>query len=423
MRITGLPAATAGAVTLSGPSLNTTVSATTTFPNLTAGTYTVSAPNIQGATPLYAAALTQSVEVTPGETHVARVRYGTLPVAGDHVPSLDLFDSAMVAFMSARSIRSGVLAISVGGTLRYSRAFGWKDANQTQTLAPDAIFRLASVSKPITAAAIRKLAGTGGFSLTTKVFEYLGLTPAGSVVDQRIYDITVANLLDHSGGWDRAVFGDVVFLSRTISQELGISTPPTKTQVARWVMTKPLQFTPGARVAYSNIGYSLLGLIIEKASGMPYIDYVRQNILAPAAAANVINGRTLPADRDAREPFYKDPSNGCSVFSVSSCVSVPQPDGAWYLEAFDSFGGLVASAPAVASFLGSYWISGHPRISGGQYWYFFGSLPGTFTLASQLLSGVDIVVLFNQRTDPSGLAYDAIYDDMTGIAARVSWTF
>ena len=407
---------------MSGPGINTTITATRTF-QLAPGTYTVSAPDIQGATPMFSAATTQTVEVIADSARSATVRYGPLPVSGDHVPALDLFDSAMVAFMSARSIRSGAIAISIGSNLRYSRAFGWKDAAQTQPLAPDAMFRLASVSKPVTAAAIRKLATTGAFSFNTKVFEYLGLAPAGTVADQRIYDITVANLLDHSAGWDRAIFGDVVFLSRTISAELGISTPPTKTQVAQWVMTKPLQFAPGARSAYSNIGYSLLGLIVEKASGMPYIDYVRQNIFSSGAATHVIDGRTRPADRDGREPFYRDPATGCSVFEVSACVLVPQPDGAWYLEAFDSFGGLVASAPAVASFLGSYWISGHPRTTGGQFWYFFGSLPGTFTLASQRLDGINIVVLFNQRADPSGLDYNAIHGDMNVVASRVSWSF
>ena len=423
VRISGLPAQSPAVVTLNGPSLNSTIASTTTFHALTPGTYTVGAPNVQGATPRYPTALTQTIEVVAGETQTANVRYGTLPVSGNHVPQLDLFDSAMVAFMNARSIRSGVMAISIGGTIRYSRGFGWKDAGATQPLPADAMFRLASVSKPVTAAAIRKLAGTGAFSLTTRAFEYLGLTPAGSVVDSRIYDITIAQLLDHSAGWDRSVAGDLVFLSRTISNNLGISTPPTKTQVAQWVMTQPLQFTPGIRTAYSNLGYSVLGLIVEKASGMPYIDYVKQNIFSPSAAASVVGGRTLVPDRDSREPFYTDPATGCSVFAVSVCVLVPQPEGAWYLEAFDSFGGIVASAPAIASFLGTYWISGHPRVSGGQYWYFFGSLPGTFTLASQRLDGIDMVVLFNQRTDPSGLAYDAIYDDMNAVAARVSWIF
>lgn len=409
-------------VHVTGANFDTTITSTVTL-TLAPGNYTIAAPDIAGATTRYSAAPTQIAEVAAGYARTAGVRYSALPVSGTHVPGLDPFDSTMIAFMAARNIRAGTLTVSVGTTVRYSRAFGWKDAGQTQPLSPDAMFRLASVSKPVTAAAVRRLISEGKFFLGTSVFEYLALTPAGTVADPRIYSITVNHLLDHEGGWDRETAGDFVFSPRAIAAEMGLSTPPTKTQVAQWAMTKPLQFAPGSRYAYSNFGYSLLGLMIEKASGQSYVDYVKQNIFQAAAAMSVISGRSLPADRDSREPFYADPASGCSVFMVSSCSSVAYPDGAMHLEAFDSFGGLVASAPAMASFLANYWISGQSRLGSGFTYYFFGSMPGTFTLARQRLDGVNIVLLFNQRADGSGLSYEQILTDLDLATVRSSWVF
>lgn len=407
--------------TSGGSTLDTTISQTTTFAALAPATYTVSSAPIVGVTTLYPAAPTQSVTVAKGEAATARVRFSQLPISGAHVPALDAFDSTMIAFMAARNIRAGTLAISRGGVTVYSRAFGWQTASQSGPLAPDAMFRLASVSKPVTAAAVRKLIAAGAFGLGTPVFDYLQLAPAGTVVDQRIYSVTVNHLLNHEGGWNRDIFGDFVFAPRTIAQEMGLSTPPSKTQVAQWAMTKPLQFTPGASYSYSNFGYSLLGLMIEKASGMSYIDYVKANVFTSAAASRVANGRSLPANRSALEVFYSHPGGGCLVFEVSTCTVVPYADGAMHLEAFDSFGGLVASAPAIVSFLDAYWISGQPRSGNGFAYAFFGSLPGTFTLARQRADGVNFVVLFNQRTDPSGLGYDAILEALDLAATGSSW--
>jgi hypothetical protein len=71
-------------------------------------------------------------------------------------------------------------------------------------------------------------------------------------------------------------------------------------------------------------------------------------------------------------------------------------------------GGLIATARAYVQFLNGYYINGRPYTAGGQDWTFLGSLPGTFTLGRQRADGVQLAAFFNQRTDPSGLAYDTI---------------
>lgn len=419
--IVGLPAEAAAGVTVSGNGANRTVAATALL-DVAHGTYSVSAaPVVVAGTTWYPNATSQLVTIGFGQTLAVTIRYGRLPVAGVHVSNLDLFDSAMVTYMSARNIGAGTLTVSRDGEVTYSRAFGWRDSARTQTLSSHAMMRLASNSKPITSAAIRTLVSQGLLSLDTKAFPFLGITPAGTVTDARINDITVRHLLEHTGGWNRGVAGDVMFRSRDISRALGITTPPTKMQIAQFVMTQPLQHAPGTATSYSNFGYLVLGLVVEKVTGERFVDYVRQNMFAPSLAAEVIEGRSLRPDRDAREPFYADPYKGCSVFAVDACVLVPWPDGGWYIEAFDSCGGLVASAPAIASFLERFWITGQPREPGSSASFvFYGSLDGTFTLTRQRSDGSSFVALFNQRTDPSGLRYEDIAQILDAVADRVA---
>jgi CubicO group peptidase (beta-lactamase class C family) len=418
--VVGLPAGAIANVTVDGNGSSRIVTGTMSVP-LSAGIYTISAGSLQhGVTTWYPNLASRSVEVGSGQRWPIRIRYGKLPVSGAHQPGLDLFDSAMVAFMAARHIGAGTVSISRAGNTLYRRAFGWRDSARTEWLAPNALMRLASNSKPVTAAAIRRLVSQGLLTLDTKAFTLLGLSPAGPVADPRIYDITIQHLLDHTGGWNRNVAGDFMFKSREISRALGIASPPTKTQIAQWVMTQPLQNKPGATSSYSNFGFLVLGLIVEKVTGQGFIDYARQSFFAGQSANEIVSGHSLRGERDAREPFYSDPYKGCSVFNVETCVLVPWPDGGWYLEAFDACGGLVASAPAMVSFLDAYWINGQPRLAGAAASYtFYGSLDGTFTMMRQRMDGTNIVVLFNQRTDASGLPYQQIQEVLDAVSDRV----
>jgi CubicO group peptidase (beta-lactamase class C family) len=418
--VVGLPAGAQPTITVTGNGTTQNVVRAGEVAVAT-GVYTVTAaPVVVAGATWYPNAQTQSGEITYGQRWRVQLRYGRLPVSGTYVASLDLFDSAMVAYMSARNIGAGTLAISRQGQAVYQRGFGWRDSARTEMLPPNAMMRLASNTKPVTSAAIRRLVSLGLLTLETKAFPLLELTPAGPVADARINDITVRHLLEHTAGWNRQIAGDVMFRSRDISRALGITTPPTEAQIASFVMTQSLQHAPGSTSSYSNLGYLVLGLVVEKITGQPFDAYVRQNLFTGSAAGEVIVGRSLRSDRDAREPFYSDPFKGCSVFVIDPCVLVPWPDGGWYLESFDACGGLVASAPAMATFLESYWINGQPRAAGTSGSFtFYGSLDGTFTMTRQRADGVNIVALFNQRTDPSGLSYEEIQLILDGVADRV----
>ena len=112
--------------------------------------------------------------------------------------------------------------------------------------------------------------------------------------DRRLGDITVEHLLRHQGGWDETVeplydpMLNELYVSRQynvtdIAGELGKHGGRLeRADIMRYVLRQPLAFAPGSRVAHSNFGYSLLGRVIEAASGHDYHAYVRRHVLVPA---------------------------------------------------------------------------------------------------------------------------------------------
>jgi WD40 repeat protein/CubicO group peptidase (beta-lactamase class C family) len=343
------------------------------------------------------------------------------PRTGRFVPELEPFDRAMTQFMRDRHIPAGTLAVVRDGKLVLSRGYGYADRNRSAPVADDAPFRLASLTKMMTAAAIGKLIRDGKLTRETKVYDLLApQPPPGQALDPRWKKVTVGQLLDHQGGWDvdGAKF-DPMFYSAEISAALGKPGPATPADVIHYMAGQPLQFEPGTKTVYSNFGYSLLGRVIEKVSGKAYLDYLRSEVLEPIGAKGVAPGRTLPADRDPREPFYSDPERAPDVMHPERKEKVPDPDGGFCLESLDAVGGLTASAADVARFLAAYSLEGKPADRDPSAGAAFGSLPGTFTMALKRGDGVGVVVLFNQRTDPSGLDYFQIEGAMNRAADEV----
>lgn len=362
-----------------------------------------------GQSPAFAAPASSIAETT--------ILAASLPVSGTPVPELDVFDQTMQNYMNARNIKAGVLVVMKDGAIVLEHGYGWKDKTLQTPIQPDAMFRLASIIKPVTEASILKLTWEGKISLDDRVFCVTGspsnceltISPFGTP-DSRLKDITIQNLMDHEGGWDRDLSGDPMFKSITIANALGVASPPSKEDTVRYMMGQPLDHTPGTQYAYSNFGYLLLGLIIEKNTGQTYTAYIQDNIFNPLGVADteIELGRTLPQYRNPREPWYSEPlySGAPNVFNPSE--TVPWPDGGWYLEAMEAHGGMISTGRAMAEFLNAYWINGEPRNGNGQTWWFYGSLDGTYTLAYQRPDGVNLVALFNQRADASYSDYSVI---------------
>lgn len=322
------------------------------------------------------------------------------PITGKANARFAAVDEAMLNFMDRIGCQAATVAISRDGRLLYSRGYGWRDAAHHQPTLPTTLMRIASVSKPITAAEIHKLIRAHKLSMDTRVFALLHIRPYnGKLGDPRLNDITVRQLLDHRGGWDRTQSYDPMFRTAEIARALRLKGPVRPVHVVQYMLAQPLQFNPGTRSSYSNFGYCVLGRVIEHVTGRAYEEAVRQDILAPLGITDMKLGHNAPRARDPREVWYPPAADRFSV------------------EVMDAHGGWVASAPALCRFLHAYWISGEPRqsLTGGED-TFFGEMPGTTSMARQRPDRTDVVFLLDKDTDAEPLrkALDEAIDRSLG---------
>ena len=201
---------------------------------------------------------------------VSHSRLAGAPAPAKPVGPADAFDPAIERFMQDRAVPGGALAVVKDGRLVHARGYGWADRDRQDPVNPTSLFRIASVSKPITAIAILQLAGRGRLDLNARVFGLLQLEsriPKGRTLDERWKRVTVRQLLQHTGGWDRDRSFDPMFRPGPIAESLGEPAPASAGAVIRYMLGQPLDFDPGTRHAYSNFGYCLLGRVIEQISG------------------------------------------------------------------------------------------------------------------------------------------------------------
>ncbi len=364
------------------------------------------------------------------------------------VPIAEAFDREMEAFMKARGIPGGALAVVKDGRLVYARGYGLVDREKNSAVQPDSLFRIASISKPITAVAVLKLIEDGMLAFDQKAFEIVRVDPLQKG-DARLQEITIRHLLQHTGGWDRDKSFDPMFLSREIAKVAGVPSPAPPEVVIRYMLGQPLDFDPGSRYAYSNFGYCVLGRVIEKITGRGYEEFVRGEILAPMGIHEMRIGASIEGRQAGKEvrSYARGGGEGESVFEEGK--KVPFSYGAFCLEAMDAHGGWIASAVDLArraralddplrspvlkektftqmyqppsspvsrkpdgELQNSYYACGwsvRPVGQGGKanYWH-DGSLPGTASLLVRRHDGLSWAVLFNRRSNDRALPDGAI---------------
>ncbi|MBV8837830.1 MAG: beta-lactamase family protein, partial [Alphaproteobacteria bacterium] len=251
------------------------------------------------------------------------------------------------------------LAISKDGRLVYARGFGYADMERRQPVQPTALFRIASLSKSFTATAVLQLMQQKKLRADDRVFDILKVRPflePGARLDPRIHDVTVRHCLQHLGGWDRQKSFDPTGSSELVGRKLGVRLPIRARDIITYTFGRPLDFDPGARFAYSNFGYCVLGRVIETSAGVPYGDYVARNVLAPIGITRMRLGRNLLADRAPGEVKYYDARKrtGRAVSGPDIGNQVPLPYGVEHLEAGDANGGWIASPIMLTRFLDSF---------------------------------------------------------------------
>ncbi|HZT43337.1 MAG TPA: serine hydrolase domain-containing protein [Chthonomonadaceae bacterium] len=372
----------------------------------------------------------------------------TMVTTGRYNPALDSFDRTMIDYMRKRNIPGGALAVSKDGRLVYLRGYGYADQEEKEPVQPDALFRIASISKPITAVAVLTLVQHPRIKLDldAPAFPMLPIKPfltPGEKVDPRLNAITIRQLLHHTGGFDRGQSFDPMYRSPIdIAAAVGVRGPADPKTILRYMMGRPLDFDPGTRFAYSNFGYCVLGRVIEALTGQTYTGYVQNHVLHPMRIERMRMGKTRLTDRAPGEVHYYQPNEKLvpSIFPEDGGKLVDMCYGGFYLEAMDAHGGWLASAPNLLRFAAgldfprrrpllapeTHALLSEPpappvKPEGGMYYgcgwntrpirntgrfnmWHNGGLPGTNTWLIKRWDGLAWAALFNQRETGNGLS-------------------
>lgn len=302
-------------------------------------------------------------------------------VLADDEPAA-VIDAVMNDFMDRAGATAGTVAISQGDRILCHRAYGFADRRKTVATRDNSVMRIASCTKPVTLAAVEALVAQQKLSWDQSVYEYLSISPAsGELGDARIPKISLRHLADHKGGWDRNATFDPLFSIEGIKRELKLQNVG-KRQIVRYMWTRPLQFDPGEQYCYSNFGYMLLGMVIEKANGKSYIASLRELVGEPAGIDDLMISNPYASARNLREVDYPAESE---------------------LDAriHEAAGGIVTSSVSLCRFMGKWWLDGVPREGErNRFFYQIGSHPLTTTaLIEQRLDGLNYAILLNARRE------------------------
>ncbi|HJX71626.1 MAG TPA: serine hydrolase domain-containing protein [Bacteroidales bacterium] len=256
-------------------------------------------------------------------------------------------DSIFNDFLSRMQIKGASVAIAKNGRLIFAKGFGFADEEDSIKAEPKNLFRIASVSKLITAITVMKLNEEGRIDLDDKVFGPNGILNDSIFLhytDSHVEDITIRDLLVHTGGWNGKK-SDPIFNSLYIARKMKIDPPARLDDIIRYQLGEKLHYNPGTKYSYSNFGYTLLGKIIEVTTGMSYEDYVQFAILHPLGIYDMHIGRSFFDERFPNEVKYYElgKPDKCYAYDGSGKL-VPIAYGGNNIELLGAAGGWVASA-------------------------------------------------------------------------------
>ena len=217
---------------------------------------------------------------------VSRVHLNdTLTNSMSDAPQLEEMETTLKRYFERWELNGAAIAISRNDSLLYAKGFGWADKERGVEMQPTQLMRLASVSKLLTAVGIMKLAENHVLNLSDHVFGPKGIlcdTAFTNVIkDKRYFDITVEQLLRHKAGFTTGA-GDPMFSTRYIMMQNHLATAPDHHTLMKILLKRQLGYTPGTAKRYSNVGYTLLSMIIEKKTKMSYENFMRHFVFEPA---------------------------------------------------------------------------------------------------------------------------------------------
>lgn len=359
---------------------------------------------------------------------------GTIPLSyklSNDIPEDDImhgFDSTLQAFLKRNDIVGASVSVAKEGRLVYSKGFGYSDKEINDPVTPKNLFRIASVSKLITAVAIMKLIEDEKLDLDQKVFGPEGIlnNPAyNNYTDKRFADITIHHLLNHTAGWNGKK-GEPIFNSLYVARLMDVEPPASMPVILEYSLSKRLDYTPGKKYSYSNLGYCILGEVIEEVTGMEYEDYIQFAILHPLGIYDMHIGRSFYDEKFPYEVRYYDLDRDPLVWSYNGSGDLVPPEyGGNNIELLGAAGGWIASAPELAKLMvaidgfdsrpdilsrrtidymtktkrHTQKLIGWKGADGYGTWWRTGTLSGTTALIMRHRNEINWVVLLNTTTD------------------------
>jgi len=284
------------------------------------------------------------------------------------------------------------VAIARHGQVVYQSGFGYADKAAGERVTPAHLFRIASVSKPVTSVAIFTLIEQGRLKLNDRVFGADGVLDFdyGSGYSDEVSRITVDHLLTHTaGGWGNDRNDPMMQHPKMNHGEL-----------ITWALrNRPLQHDPGQHYTYSNFGYCILGRVLEKISGQPYATLIRRAVLQPCGIQDMqLAGNTL-AQRAPREVLYYGRNESPYKLNITRMDS----HGGWigtpgdlvqfalHVDGFDTTPDILTAETIKTMTTGS---AANPGYACGwcvnrvhNYWH-NGALPGTTAILVRTASGL-----------------------------------
>lgn len=277
---------------------------------------------------------------------------------------LDGMDRRIERFMGKWSIKGMSLAVTRNDSLLYAKGYGMADVEEGREMTPKNIMRLASASKLVTAIAIMKLKEQGKISLDSKVFGPDGILNdsvyTSAINDRRLFDLTVDHLMMHKGGFGMGA-GDPMFNTKDIIAAKHLAGPPSNEELTEIVLGRKIAFTPGEGFRYSNFGYMLLSLVIERVSGQNYWDYVTENVLHPAGCYRFKPATNYYAERGEDEVRYYGPDTVSVEEWNGSGRMVERVYGGSNVNGLMGAGGWCASASDMARLVAS--VDKYPHVA------------------------------------------------------------
>lgn len=308
-------------------------------------------------------------------------------------------------FAKRNGLSGGVIAYGGGVDPPSVFVFGAAMDVPGRPIVPSDRFKIASLTKPVTAEAILRLSDLGMIDLDQPLADLF--PEVATAADPRMAQVTIRHLLHHRAGWDLAQTFDPFFMTQAEFQAATGWARPIAAGcdgLAEGMLAKPLQFDPGSHFAYSNLGYCWLGRVIEKVTRTPYEQAVRDLVPSLPKVSLDLADVTVMSEADHALPprlFVNSPriigaaggliTDAASYHAFAAAAKdprlyerpLPEVDPVFY-----GLGWRVRNLPE------------------GVFLTHMGSMPGAFSIVIRQIDGPTVVALFNGQADQPFKAFD-----------------